>query len=108
MTRSACALRAQCTRSQHGRTVQRYEKQAALDVARAQAHSRAAWRDRNNDIHLLTRLTIICSKRARWRRLVRSDPISFPLISIHFQVLNKVIMRPFEKRISRHVVKRDG
>src|SRR6266446_2091304 len=40
-----CALRAQCTRSHHGRTVQRHEKQGALDIARAQAHSRAAWRD---------------------------------------------------------------
>jgi hypothetical protein len=30
----ACALRAQCTRSNHGRTVQRHEKQEALNVAR--------------------------------------------------------------------------
>jgi Transposase DDE domain len=31
----SCALRAQCTRSHHGRTVQRHEKQAALNIARA-------------------------------------------------------------------------
>src|SRR5882724_8585880 len=43
---AACALRAQCTRSQHGRTVQRHEKQPLLDVARAQAHSAAGRRNR--------------------------------------------------------------
>ena len=31
---AVCVLRAQCTRSHHGRTVQRHEKQALLDVAR--------------------------------------------------------------------------
>ena len=74
----ACALRAQCTRSQHGRTVQRYEKQAALDMARTQAHSVAARRDRKRRHHLME-----CSfadaannhhfKRARWRRLWRQQ-----------------------------------
>jgi len=43
---AGCLLRPQCTRSSHGRTVQRHEKQAALDVARAQAHSLAARLDR--------------------------------------------------------------
>ncbi len=48
-----CALRAQCTRSQHGRTVQRHEKQLLLDRARAQAHSAAARRDRKRRQHLI-------------------------------------------------------
>jgi hypothetical protein len=74
----ACALRAQCTRSQHGRTVQRHEKQAVLDVARAQAHSRAAWRDRQRRYHLMERSFADAAnnhhfKRARWRRLWRQQ-----------------------------------
>jgi len=74
----ACALRGQCTRSYHGRTVQRHEKQAALDVARAQAHSRAAWRDRKRRHHLMERSFADAAnnhhfKRARWRRLWRQQ-----------------------------------
>jgi hypothetical protein len=74
----ACALRAQCTRSHHGRTVQRHEKQTALDVARAQAHSRAAWRDRKRRHHLMERSFADGAnnhhfKRARWRRLWRQQ-----------------------------------
>src|SRR6266566_8242746 len=74
----ACALRAQCTRSHHGRTVQRHEKQTALDVARAQAHSRAAWRDRKRRHHLMERSFADAAnnhhfKRARWRRLWRQQ-----------------------------------
>ena len=74
----ACALRAQCTRSHHGRTVQRHEKQGALDVARAQAHSRAAWRNRKRRQHLIERSFADAAnnhhfKRARWRRLWRQQ-----------------------------------
>jgi transposase len=74
----ACALRAQCTRSHHGRTVQRHEKQAALDVARAQAHSAAARRDRKRRHHLMERSFADAAnnhqfKRARWRRLWRQQ-----------------------------------
>src|SRR5437764_1595969 len=43
---AVCVLRAQCTRSHHGRTVQRHEKQALLDVASLHANSRAAWHNR--------------------------------------------------------------
>ena len=50
---AACVMRAQCTRSQHGRTVQRHEKQELLDVARAQAHSAAARRNRRRRQHLM-------------------------------------------------------
>jgi Transposase DDE domain len=74
----ACALRAQCTRSSHGRTVQRHEKQAVLDVARAQAHSLVARRDRKRRHHLMERSFADAAnnhhfKRARWRRLWRQQ-----------------------------------
>jgi hypothetical protein len=75
---AACVLRAQCTRSHHGRTVQRHEKQAALDVARAQAHSTAARRNRKRRQHLMERSFADAAnnhhfKRARWRRLWRQQ-----------------------------------
>ena len=46
-------LRFQCTRAKLGRTVKRHEKQWALDIAKAQAHSRAAQRDRRRRKHLM-------------------------------------------------------
>jgi transposase len=75
---AACVLRAQCTRSSHGRTVQRHEKQVALDIARAQAHSLAARRDRKRRHHLMERSFADAAnnhhfKRARWRRLWRQQ-----------------------------------
>ena len=83
----ACALRAQCTRSHHGRTVQRHEKQAALDIARAQAHSRAARRDRKRRHHLMERSFADAAnnhhfKRARWRRLWRQQIQDYLIASI--------------------------
>jgi transposase len=74
----ACALRTQCTRSHHGRTVQRHEKQAALDVARSQAHSVAARRNRKRRQHLIERSFADAAnnhhfKRARWRRIWRQQ-----------------------------------
>ena len=74
----ACVLRAQCTRSHHGRTVQRHEKQAALDVARIQAHSTSARRNRKRRHHLMERSFADAAnnhhfKRARWRRLWRQQ-----------------------------------
>ena len=58
--------------------MQRHEKQAALDVARAQAHSRAARRDRKRRRHLMERSFADAAnnhhfKRARWRRLWRQQ-----------------------------------
>ena len=60
------------------RTVQRHEKQALLDVARVQAHSRAAWRDRKRRQHLMERSFADAAnnhhfKHARWRRLWRQQ-----------------------------------
>jgi transposase len=75
---AACVLRPRCTRSHHGRTVQRHEKQAALNVARAQAHSAAARRNRRRRQHLVERSFADAAnnhhfKRARWRRLWRQQ-----------------------------------
>jgi transposase len=74
----ACVLRTQCTRSHHGRTVQRHENQVALDVARAEAHSGAARRNRKRRQHLVERSFADAAnnhhfKRARWRRLWRQQ-----------------------------------
>jgi hypothetical protein len=73
---AACALRAQCTRAQNGRTIHRHEQQALLDRARAQAHSEAARRDRRRRQHLAEGSFADAAnnhgfKRARWRRLWR-------------------------------------
>jgi hypothetical protein len=75
---AACLLRPQCTRAKLGRTVKRHEKQAALDVARAQAHSRAAQRSRRRRQHLMEKSFADAAnhhhfKRARWRRLWRQQ-----------------------------------
>jgi transposase len=74
----ACGLRSQCTRAKLGRTVKRHEKQAALDLAREQARSRAAQRDRQRRQHLMEGSFADASnnhhfKRARWRRLWRQQ-----------------------------------
>jgi hypothetical protein len=58
--------------------VQRHEKQALLDVARLQANSRAAWRNRRRRQHLIERSFADAAnnhhfKRARWRRLWRQQ-----------------------------------
>ncbi len=75
---AACLLRAQCTRASNGRTVKRHEKQALLDVARGQAHSSAAQRDRRRRQHLMEGSFADAAnnhhfKRARWRRLWRQQ-----------------------------------
>ena len=74
----ACVLRAQCTGSVHGRTLHRHQDQLTLDVARAQAHSAAARRDRKRRHHLMERSFADATnnhhfKRARWRRLWRQQ-----------------------------------
>jgi hypothetical protein len=84
---NACVLRAECTRSHHGRTVQRHEKQIALDLARAQAHSVAAQRDRKRRHHLMERSFALAAnnhhfKRARWRRLWRQQIQDYLIASI--------------------------
>ena len=82
-----CALRTQCTRSVHGRTVQRHEKQEALNRARAQAHSQAARRDRKRRQHLMEKSFADATnnhhfKRARWRRLWRQKTQDYLIAAI--------------------------
>jgi hypothetical protein len=74
----SCALRARCTRSAYGRTVQRHEKQEVLNLARAQANSIAARRNRRRRQHLMERSFADATnnhhfKRAHWRRLWRQQ-----------------------------------
>lgn len=83
----ACALRAQCTRSLHGRVLHRHEKQETLNVARGQAMSLAARRDRARRRHLMERSFADASnnhhfKRARWRRLWRQQVQDYLIGSI--------------------------
>lgn len=75
---AACVLRPQCTRAKLGRTLHRHEKQELLDVARAQAHSRRARRDRQRRQQLMEQSFADATnnhhfKRARWRRLWRQQ-----------------------------------
>ena len=75
---AACALRARCTRSSDGRTVHRHENQELLNIARTQAHSVAARRDRKRRHHLMERSFADAAnnhhfKRSRWRRLWRQQ-----------------------------------
>ncbi|MFN2509415.1 MAG: transposase [Chthoniobacterales bacterium] len=75
---AACPFRPQCTRASNGRTVKRHEKQALLDIARGQAHSRAAMRDRCRRQHLVEGSFADAAnnhhfQRARWRRLWRQQ-----------------------------------
>jgi transposase len=72
----ACPLRPQCTRSPAARTIKRHEHQEALDAAKAQSHSRAAYQDRRRRKWLMEgsfadATTHHGFKRARWRRLWR-------------------------------------
>jgi transposase len=73
-----CALRSQCTLSQSGRRIQRYERQAELDRLRAQANGWAARKDRRRRQHLMEGSFADATnchgfKRARWRRLWRQQ-----------------------------------
>ena len=75
---AACALRPQCTRAKFGRTLHRHKNQALLDVAKAQAHSRAARRDRKRRQQLMEQSFADAAnnhhlKRDRWRRLWRQQ-----------------------------------
>jgi transposase len=79
-TCQACALRSQCTRAQEtaARTIKRHYDQEAIDAARAQAHSRAAKRDRRRRKWRMEgsfgdAATHHGFKRARWRRLWRQQ-----------------------------------
>lgn len=75
---STCPLRAQCTRSKTGRTVQRHEHHEILQRARKQAHSARARRDRKRRQTLIEGSFADAAnnhgfKRSRWRRLWRQE-----------------------------------
>jgi transposase len=84
---AACVLRPQCTRAKFGRTLKRHEYQAALDIARKQAHSRAARRDRKRRQQLMEQSFADATnnhhfKRARWRRLWRQQVQDYLIAAI--------------------------
>jgi transposase len=72
-----CPMRDRCTRADGtARTIKRHENQEAIDAAKAQAHSHAAYRDRRRRKWLMEgsfadATTHHGFKRARWRRLWR-------------------------------------
>lgn len=72
-----CPLRERCTRADGtARTLKRHENQEAIDAAKAQSHSHAAYRDRRRRKWLMEgsfadAATHHGFKRARWRRLWR-------------------------------------
>lgn len=72
-----CALYDQCTRGKHGRTLMRHDDQELIDIARAQASSPEARRDRGRRKHLgegsFAEAKRHHFKRARWRRLKRQQ-----------------------------------
>jgi transposase len=73
-----CSLREQCTRSKTGRTLQRHENQELLDIARKQAHSDQARKDRRRRQILIEGSFADAAnnhgfKRSRWRRLWRQQ-----------------------------------
>src|SRR6185503_10332966 len=73
-----CSLRKRCTRSKTGRTVQRHEHQELVDLARTQAHSRAARRSRKRRQIIVEQSFGDAAnnhgfKRSRWRRLWRQE-----------------------------------
>ena len=84
---AGCALRPQCTRAKFGRTLHRHKNQALLDVAKTQAHSRAARADRKRRQQLMEQSFADATnnhhfKRARWRRLWRQQIQDYLIASI--------------------------
>ena len=82
-----CPLRAQCTRSEAGRSIKRHEDHDAIEAARAQSHSRAAKRDRRRRKHLMEGSFADATnnhhfKRSRWRRLWRQRIQDFLIAAI--------------------------
>ena len=106
----ACPLRPQCTRAQGGaRTIKRHEGQEAIDIAKAQSHSRAAHRDRcrrkwRMEGSFADATTHHGFKRARWRRLWRQKIQDFLIATV--QNLRTLIRHADRRggRIARQVL----
>jgi hypothetical protein len=75
---AACALRTQCTRSTHGRTLMRHREHALVERGQTQGRSLAAFRDRRRRRHFMEGsfaqvANLHHFKKARWRRLWRQQ-----------------------------------
>ena len=73
-----CALRSQCTRSAHGRTLHRHDNHELIERAKTQGLSLAGRRDRGRRRYLMEGSFAQAAnchgfKRARWRRLWRQQ-----------------------------------
>jgi transposase len=98
---AACPLRAQCTRAAYGRTIKRHEHQTLLDIARAQAHSPAAYRDRARRKHLIEGSFADAAnnhhfKASRWRRLWRQQIQDYLIAAI--QNVNILLRNPLRRQ----------
>lgn len=99
---AACHLRPQCTRAVYGRTIKRHEHQELLDVAREQARSPAAHRDRQRRKHLAEGSFADAAnnyhfKRSRWRRLWRQQIQDFLIGTIQNI---KILMKHTARRLT--------
>ena len=97
-----CPLRDQCTTSKTGRTLQRHEKQAVIDAAKAQADSSRGRRDRQRRQILIEGSFADAAnnfgfKRSRWRRLWRQQIQDWLIAGI--QNL-RTLMKATQKRAS--------
>jgi transposase len=98
---AACPLRSQCTSCATGRSVQRHEQEAQVELGRKMARSVAARRDRRRRQHLMEGSFAQAAnehgfKRSRWRRLWRQE-IQDWLIATVQNV--KILLKATEKRL---------
>jgi transposase len=83
-----CPMRDRCTRADgSARTIKRHENQEAIDVAKSQSHSFAAYRDRRRrkgrmEGSFADAATHHGFKRARWRRLWRQKIQDFLIVTV--------------------------
>ena len=95
---SQCFLRAQCTRSKEGRTINRYALQGVLDRARRQSASKRGIADRKRRQHFQERNFADAAnrhgfKRSRWRGLWRQSLQDFLIAAL--QNLRVLIRKGF-------------
>jgi transposase len=98
---AACALRAQCTRSQTARTISRHEQAEVLEICRRQSHSPAGRQDRQRRQHLMEGSFADAAnnhgfKRARWRRLWRQQIQDYLIAAIQNLriLLSRIVLKP--------------
>jgi transposase len=84
---AACALRAQCTQAQRGRSIQRHVQAEVIAAARAEAHSPAAGYSRKRRRHVMEGSFADAfnnhgAKKARWRGLRRQQIQSWLIAAV--------------------------